>query len=43
MGKREGLSSHDRAILFSMGIDPKDEKQYPIMKANVARDQAAAD
>lgn len=35
MGKREGLSSHDRAILFSMGIDPKDEKQYPIMKANV--------
>ncbi|MEK4365776.1 hypothetical protein MKX68_25380 [Paenibacillus sp. FSL M8-0212] len=35
MGKGEELSSHDRAILFSMGIDPKDEKQYPIMKANV--------
>lgn len=35
MGKGEELSSYDRAILYSMGIDPKDEKQYATMNANV--------
>lgn len=34
MGRGKNLNSHDRAVLLSMGVDPKDEIQSPIMQAD---------
>ncbi|MBU5351875.1 extracellular solute-binding protein [Paenibacillus barcinonensis] len=39
MGQGETLSSHDRAILLSMGIDPKDETQFLSMQADAVENQ----
>ncbi|KAA8746153.1 extracellular solute-binding protein [Paenibacillus sp. UASWS1643] len=35
LGKGDKLSSHDRAILFSMGVDPNNPDEIPVTEADV--------